>query len=368
MPPPTDSRPARRTLIAAVAAVLLAGLATLAWIAGASEPEQGALQPSPPPATRPAVEDELAAQLERPGSAPAEAHAGNELELRESVEAESRPAAGFGVLVHALAPDGSPWPGPWTLFIEDEREGVVPGWRPRAEPGLEARELPNGLDPVGVEGLKPGKWAFHAAAANEVGEHRSARVRARFEGGAATSFPARVYELELVLHAASAVEGRVLGSEGQPLEGVVLALDHAPDASRHWAQTDAQGWYAFTLAAHGEYRLSVGHPDHPSRPAQLVNFAGAPLVLEPIALADTAELRVRVLEADGTPAAGVALRSKGSAGGWLEGETDAQGSFHARHLPAGRYRVHAEHGPRRRANREIELAAGASAELEIQLP
>jgi len=366
---PPESSPARRALLALVALVLIAGLGLLLWVASAPEPGQEALEASPRAAAQPSFDEELAAELEAPPATadPASESASTEREELED-SAGALPGEGFQLYVRALAPDGTVWPSPWTLHIEDEREGAVRGWRPRAEPKRELAGIPTGDQAVAIDWLQPGKWAFHAEAKNEGGEHRSARVRGVFKGGPGAKTAARTYELELVLHPANVVEGRVLGAESEPLEGVLLALDHAPDASRHWARTDAQGWYAFTLAAHGEYRLSVGHPDHPTLPSRLIAFAGAQLVLEPIVLTGLGELRVRVLEPDGRASPGVRLRSQGSAGGSFEGETDAQGIFHARHLPAGRYRVFAELDPHRRANRVIELAAGASLELEIQLP
>jgi hypothetical protein len=370
MTPTLPPAPARRAWLGLLALVVLAALAAWSWLARAPQPEPSAPQPSPSQAAPLAATGEPEAELAPPTSAPADAEeqsAWAEFDARESLEAEaaSRDAGALSVLVHALTPDGSPWAGSWTLRVEDAREGAVRGWRPRS---AGTRELALEQDSALVEGLLPGRWSFAASAGDELAGHASERSALLLELPAAAQAQPAPYGIELVLYPCSPVDGRVLDEQGGVLEGVELALDFERDGSRRWARTDAQGWYAFALALPGEYRLSVGHPENPSLPPRRVEFAGEAQMLEPVVLARASELSVRVLEPDGMPASGVKLRARGSAGGWIEGETDALGHLLARHLPAGRYRVFAERDAQRRANRVIELAAGASAELEIQLP
>ncbi len=138
------------------------------------------------------------------------------------------------------------------------------------------------------------------------------------------------------------VEGSVRYEDSTPAIGLELALEPRPAGVRVIAISDSIGHFIFTDVKSGGYTLHFGNPENPVRKPIEVNVSGPAEHLEDAIVPKMCELIVRVLHAPGLPAKGVKVDGYGSHGGRFDGETNADGEYRARFLPAGRITVGAQ--------------------------
>lgn len=117
------------------------------------------------------------------------------------------------------------------------------------------------FDPVSgefeIEDLPGLRFAIYAQAGS--GDHPRSSQLVKLH---LSDVPERV---ELILAVLPSVGGRVVNGEGQPVEGArVIAGKWSGQYAREWrsAVTDAAGAFTLVDLAHGEYRLTVDHPEY----------------------------------------------------------------------------------------------------------
>ena len=147
--------------------------------------------------------------------------------------------------------------------------------------------------------------------------------------------------LSMQLAVTAFIEGSVRYEDSTPAIGLELALEPRPTGVRAVAKTDSIGHFLFTDVKSGGYTLHFGRPESPVRAALEVNMDASPLHLADAIVPKLCDLIVRVSFSPGAPASGVKVDGYGDHGGRIEGLTDADGEYHARFLPAGRFTVSA---------------------------
>ena len=138
------------------------------------------------------------------------------------------------------------------------------------------------------------------------------------------------------------IEGSVRYEDSTPAIGLELALEPRPNGVRVVAISDSIGHFLFTDVTSGGYTLHFGNPENPVRQPIEVNVSGPAEHLEDAIVPKMCELIVRVLQAPGLPAKGVKVDGYGDHGGRFVGETNADGEYRARFLPAGRITTSAQ--------------------------
>ncbi len=239
-------------------------------------------------------------------------------------------------------------------------EADVSAWFLSAEyrsKGKKTRTAPDGTYELGP--LEPGKYRFQAEAPRYVSpESQEKQVKGNLT-------------LDFVLEDAVMVEGRVVGDNGEPLEGVTLMLRNP--ANEETDEVDSQvasktdGTFVLEAPKPGSYQLLAVHGDFtpatqpvpaPSSGIQVVLSAGAQVVGD-------------VVDETGAPApeAEVSLVPEQDAESWKEKQTipNKQGHFTLKGVAAGKYVISAEVGMLR-TSRPVEVRGTGSVQVRLQLP
>jgi len=163
------------------------------------------------------------------------------------------------------------------------------------------------------------------------------------------------------------ITGTVYGEDGEPaVDGWALgrSVDRSPSVNSDWVQTTG-GRLEITGLLPGAYRITVFSE---GGRREIVADAGAKDVR--VDFGGTVRIRARVLKADGTPAAGIAVNAHGDHGGG-QAETDSDGRCQIKGLPDGTYVVEAaqdKDGDNYAASqKDVQVRAGAAAEVELRL-
>jgi hypothetical protein len=171
---------------------------------------------------------------------------------------------------------------------------------------------------------------------------------------------------------AGEVSGRVVAASGVPAAGTEVQI---MGPQHRIVRTGLDGTFAFRSLLPGSYRLTARHPDAGEAAVPEVEVAGQPVVLPDLVL-DAGEgctVFGRVL--------GLALRDLAQA--WVRAvpiapepgysavqatsRVDSDGSYRLLRLVPGTWRIEAGAGERRPVQRQLQLAAGEQAELDLEL-
>ncbi len=174
--------------------------------------------------------------------------------------------------------------------------------------------------------------------------------------------------VSMQLEVTSFIEGSVRYEDFAPAIGLELALEPRPSGVRVITTTNAIGHFLFTDVKSGGYTLYFGKPQTPVRESLEVNVGTSPEHLPDAIVPKMGELLVRVFLAPGSPAKGVKLDGYGDKGGNIEGETNADGEYRAKFLPAGRITVNAlfPDGSRVRGRQVIGVGGVESLDLVLR--
>jgi protocatechuate 3,4-dioxygenase beta subunit len=232
--------------------------------------------------------------------------------------------------------------------VKDERGAGIGGAlvsASRAEPPFgqasRTRTRPDGS--FALEGLIPGRYRLSASAEEGFG---SGQATAKVLTGDAPG-------VEIVLPAATKVEGRVTTADGRPAAGArvsamidVMMPEGGMMATGDFAVTEADGRFELKRAMPGRITLNVRHDEHGSRsvgpeemkPGERRTFA--------VALARGGTISGLVKTADGRPAADVMVRVRPRDGRMFGGDlpeiSGPDGRYRITGLPAGRMVVEAD--------------------------
>ena len=134
---------------------------------------------------------------------------------------------------------------------------------------------------------------------------------------------------------AAFVDGRVLDEDGSVVEGLAITLEVAATRQRETTATDHLGFIASTARRRlPTARRTARRADPRPPPARGWPLSLAVPTIEVPALET---LRVRVVDAIGTPIEGARVRGSGG-DGYVDGITDRRGELYPL-LPVGRYRL-----------------------------
>lgn len=173
--------------------------------------------------------------------------------------------------------------------------------------------------------------------------------------------------VNLEIHLAGRLEGRLTSADGLPADGVSLVLVSSADEARAEATSDLAGVFRFEGVLDGDHRLFIGHPNNPLLEPLSLSFEAPSMFLPPIELPPLGEAEFLASDVEGLPLAGVAVRGSGSQGGVIEGVTEPDGRLLVRWLPAGRYRVRADLDGKASRRAAFDLAGGEHAEVHLRL-
>jgi hypothetical protein len=170
---------------------------------------------------------------------------------------------------------------------------------------------------------------------------------------------------------AGALSGRVLEAGGAPAEGIPVTLFGVADGAVFEAVSDALGVYRFESLPDGAYELLIGKPSAPLIPERRpVRFSAPALTFPDTELPALGAIALRVVDSLERPQEGIVVRGSGTNGGLIEGTTDFDGRFFAKHLPAGHFRLRLSF-PGQPESREkriaVDVAAGQVAEAPIRM-
>lgn len=173
----------------------------------------------------------------------------------------------------------------------------------------------------------------------------------------------------VVLRRTGWLGGRVLDTDGAFVEGLAVVLESQSPRRRHTEATRADGVFRFQDLLDGNYTLSLGPADAPFAPLLRVEYRVPSMDLGDLRVAPMGSLRVRVIDGLGRGVSGVRVRGLGSAGGLVDGVTDAVGELLVPLQRPGRYRLRAEHGDLGRglAVADLEFAPGEIPLITIEL-
>ncbi len=175
-------------------------------------------------------------------------------------------------------------------------------------------------------------------------------------------------DLEITLEVGTKVEGLVLGENRAPLSGTKLSLtSNLSSANRIEAVSDANGLFAFSQVAAGEWNLLTSHEGY-TFDQRLVRIPPGELLLPPIEvhLNNGRSARGVVQDQTGALLEGVRIRAFQGDSGLRQSETtDASGQFLFEGLPAGDLRLYFESD--RTLTKVVPLPAGAVDPLVVAL-
>ena len=178
----------------------------------------------------------------------------------------------------------------------------------------------------------------------------------------------------------AALRGTVLGSDGQPLAGVVVLAERiaeGDDESGSWSRrsrseaSDAEGAFAIEGLEPGRYELQLTGMATP-RMAEVVEVELGESDREGIRLQAgvSAQLIGRIIDEHGTPVPRLVVSASPSMGDTRQTHSDELGRFAFTGLGADSYLIQAVDGRwnLQLATRELELTTGQREELEIEVP
>ncbi|MCZ6597165.1 MAG: carboxypeptidase-like regulatory domain-containing protein [Planctomycetota bacterium] len=171
----------------------------------------------------------------------------------------------------------------------------------------------------------------------------------------------------LRLSPAGFLEGRLVDTDGAPVEGVPVTLEAITTSLLRETTTGLLGNYRFDAVLDGEYKLVFGHRTSPLVPPEFLRFSAPSMSYPERALPRTGRLEILVLGPYETPVAGAQLVGSGTKGGYVRGETDFEGKLEVVLLPPGRYRITARHEEFGRSRRAIDVVEGQTKHLTIEL-
>jgi hypothetical protein len=148
--------------------------------------------------------------------------------------------------------------------------------------------------------------------------------------------------VRVVLHAAEVVDGTILDEDGAPVEGVRVSLipeEEGGGRVRAEARSNSAGDYRIEGVVDGFYSLRVGPEESPYVAPLRIQMAGSSLRHD-VRLPRLGSLEVLVTDEAGRPLEDARVEGYGPEGGTFHGRTDPTGTFLARALPGGEYRLH----------------------------
>ena len=279
--------------------------------------------------------------------------------------------------------------GTVTLIPGQILEGVVRSASGRAVSGAEVvlrgstntiQSLGRDEEPAEFTTEEDGRFAFDSLAADvpyNVSASATGFAEARLEGLRLPLDEA----VELRLDPAASLRGRVLGSEGQPLEGASIRARGEPDGAGQaaldtaWAsaRTDADGRFELEDLARARWRLTVRAQDHVSRDD--IELTVRPPETPPdltIQLERGATLRGRITGPDGEAVTDARIQRRRTETAssvrfvTVGGASAADGRFSLDGLPLGPLSLSFSAEGYLEAVRDLEIQAGEN-QLDVQL-
>lgn len=336
---------ARAPLAGLLVALAIAVAIAVLWTDEGSEPERGVSPPvaSEDPAAEPATD--LPGAAGAPGSERVTA-------LAQPLEAAAgSPQAGL-LRGTVATPPGVPFPERWTLVVEpvEALEGSERAVRRELELDGTEREFD-------LRDLPLGGYAVSASAPGM--STRTTHVLL-VKGSAR-----RV--MHMVMTPAGFIDGSLVEDGGAPAEGLTVTLVNMATGERRSTESDPAGLYLFEGVTDGRYTISFGDPVAPLLEAEELSFKAPSLRFPRRTIPHTCTVRFRVVDEFMNPLAGAAVRGFGNAGGPIDLFSDEAGVAVAVALPAGRYRVSADHESGRRGKATFELGA-STREVSVEIP
>jgi len=163
------------------------------------------------------------------------------------------------------------------------------------------------------------------------------------------------------------LEGRVVDTEGRPVDELPVFLKPKTRGAALEAETDAAGTFLFEGVTDGSWELRVGAVTNPLVPALDVDYSAPGPALETIEVPALGTLDVTVLDDVGTVVAGAQISGYGTTGGMLRTETDQAGHARLRFLPPGPFKMFVTHELLGSAAHSETIEAGATAEVTVRL-
>jgi protocatechuate 3,4-dioxygenase beta subunit len=222
-----------------------------------------------------------------------------------------------------------------------------------------------------IEDLKPGEYRLEAGTSEGWVSPLLVPVRV-VRGGE----PAR---LDLVLQPGGLLEGRVLAPDGSPLFGARVSVHrkHGPSGTVARTTTDGAGRFSMKSLASGDYAVGACHRDWIESWAEATLGPGRSSEVEIRLLGEGGALEVTVKDRQGRPIASATVKIRRPDGGVLLTDddmifqrvpcTDSNGVLVRDSLPPGRFVVEAQRPGYRSARTEVEIHAGARAQVEMRL-
>jgi hypothetical protein len=177
--------------------------------------------------------------------------------------------------------------------------------------------------------------------------------------------------VNLLLVPAGVLEGRVLDARGLAAEGVPVTLVAGADNHAREAVSGPDGAFRFDGVLDGAYELVLGRASAPLvRERHALRFRAPHLTFPDLVLPPLGEVHVRVVDGLERPLEGVLVRGSGKNGGVIDGRTDFDGRYVAKHLPAGTFRIRLQHpglDPEFARRIAVDVLAGEIVEAPVQL-
>ncbi len=266
------------------------------------------------------------------------------------------------VEVHVSTSNGSALPQKWRLTLEPA-VAMIGSHRAVAR----AIEIDDGRDTVVIDDVQLGSYAIRAQV-----EHMDCAPEL-----VALSTPESIdVILALRVHPLGFITGRVVDSDGRPIDGIDVVLASAtamslqPTAQLREPRVgtcDALGVYLFENVADGDYRIYVGDPELPLGQLADVSFAAPSLHAPDVVVPPLGELEVRVTDRAGRPIAGAVVEGNGLRSGKLRLTTDFDGRARARHCAKGRQIFYASEERFGSANAVADFDPAAPQLIEITI-
>ncbi len=173
--------------------------------------------------------------------------------------------------------------------------------------------------------------------------------------------------VSLVLAPSGYVQGSVLDADDRPAEGVPVTLEASSTRARRTLETDVAGGYRFDDVTDGEYTLYFGRPEASLVPPVSLAFTAPALTVTERKLPATGIAEVWARDENGTPLSDAVISGFSAHAGVIDARTGRDGSVIVRHLPAGRYRLHARLEDGRSGTAVANIDAGKTATIDIRL-
>ncbi|RKY17969.1 MAG: hypothetical protein DRQ55_14530 [Planctomycetota bacterium] len=222
-----------------------------------------------------------------------------------------------------------------------------------------------------------GEARFDALRCGDVGAYgdRGGAVTGRIE-------PGEQAELELVIPAGRLVRGQVVDLQGDPVEGADIWLSAAANHTEGAVvtQADRSGYFAIEAVGSWHQVGAIRPPDSPSALHRLDDDADADALITLTLGPAGAELRGRVVDAQGAPVSDARVvvgwengfrappGARGERTPAVTGFSAADGRFAFQALPIGTTSVLCRATGYAAATRSVHLSATAPAEVELSLP